>query len=208
MSMVRPLRRPSRVSSRSDWRQTLLTCAIVAFPVLLCLFIAHSSGTPLTSFTALLPKIRLPQQLPSLSTVWHSPSTLLQALPVWEGEANPSPLLSPAAEVMLGHVCSALPAEFAVLGTYGAFSRAINGSLRDTKVGPDGTLLQSSPLGDQLDNCLFEVHDEAFERLIGPRPVVKRLAQEDHQFAHEVGPSLCSCAVTHGTQTSKQSASS
>lgn len=190
MSQVRPLRRPSRASRRSEWRQTLLTCAIMAFPVLLCLGIAHSSGTPLTSFTALLPKIRLPRQLPSISTVWHSPTpwrTLAQALQFWDGEANPSPTLSPAAEVVLGHVCSVLPAEFAVLGPDGTFSRAINGSLRGTRVGPHGTLLQSSPLGNQLDNCLFEVHDEAFERLIGPRPVVKRLAQKDHQFAHEVG---------------------
>lgn len=188
MSSFRHNRRAPR-PAKADWSQSGLALVIVLFPIVLCLVLVKFSGTPLMSFTMLLPSFSISSTLALIESIARSPNPwqeLIKGFQYTAGEANPSPVISPAAEKLPSAVCSVPEARLAVLEQNGAFNRDIQAPLRDTKFGPDWTELQHEPLGANLKDCVFAAHDEAFNRLIGPKPVVRRLAQRDYPFAHEV----------------------
>ena len=193
MSSVRPNRRTGRPVTGSEAGQSYISLLIMALPLVFCLAVSHLSGT------SVLPK--LPTQLPSLEAILRSDSPweeLKKAVNFMSPEGNTSPNISAAAHALPSAVCSVSSEELAVLGTDGLFSRDIQGTLLGTRLAPHGTELQDALPGDALKGCIFAAHSDAFRRLIGPRPVVKRLAKKGTNFAHEASVQL-SCMPHTGS---------
>lgn len=113
---------------------------------------------------------------------------------------NPSPKISSAANALPSKACDVSSIRLAVLPE--PFERGAMEPLQTTKLDPDWKELQNTPLGVDLKDCVFEVHDKRFYDLIGLDPTVKVLAKKDYPFAHEVRgfrPQKCSSKAQHPT---------
>lgn len=99
---------------------------------------------------------------------------------------NPSPTISSAAVALPSKVCKVSPASLAVIQE--PFERDALEPLHTTKVAPNGQQLQDTTTGAELKDCNILAYDNKFHSLIGANPTVKRLAQKDYTFAHEVHP--------------------
>ena len=169
----------------SEAGQNRISLLLMALPLIFCLAVSHFSGM------SLLPK--LPTQLPSLDSILRSDSPweeLKKAVHLMSAEGNTSPNISAAAHALPSAACRVSPQQLAVLGADGPFARGITGTLLETRLAPHGTELQDVLPGDALKGCIFAAHSDAFRRLTGPKPVVKRLAQKKHAFAHEARAQL------------------
>lgn len=97
---------------------------------------------------------------------------------------NPSPNIGSAADALPSKVCNVSPASLADIPE--PFERDALEPLHTTKVAPSGQQLQDTPKGAELTDCRFVAYDSKFRSLIGAIPTVRRLAQKDYTFAHEV----------------------